>query len=460
MNDCKTILFVSSRSDISGGENYLLSVMRYLDRCRFKPLVILPGGGKFHHALTQLSVASEIIEVDYNGILQQRPWYKLLEGTDRRVNRIVEIIRANNVRLVHTNSNKILDGAFAARLACVPHLYLAHIEYQPNMPIFERVPLRPATFAELMDELSDRIVAVSEGVAQALCPPLDRQRVRVIHNGLEIERLDKAATAQVRHLRKEIGADDGALLVTAVGRIHPDKGFDNLLTAASQVIFQQSVDAHFLIVGAEDDRTYALRLRKLAQELGIESRLHFLGFRDDVPAILLQSDVFVLSSQREGHPFVLLEAMASGCATVATRCNGVADTVTDGITALLVNIGDSVGLANAIGRLAQDENFRTEMGRAGCAHVRSCFTARSCVESLMAVYDEILDSPRRATNPIGLDLFLRTVHEIGALGLRVEELERRMRQVEHLTHWVRQSPIYRSARKVNRWIRGAGEEGQ
>jgi glycosyltransferase involved in cell wall biosynthesis len=459
MNDPKTILIVSSRTDIAGGENYLLSVMRHLDRHRFEPLVVLPGIGKFHHALKNLSVASEIVEVDYNGILQQGPWYKLLEGADRRINRIVEIIRANNVSLVHTNSNKILDGAFAARIADVPHLYLAHIEYQPNLPIFERIPLQPSSFAELIGGLSDGIIAVSEGVARALCPPLDRSRIRVICNGLEFDHLDEAAVVGAGNLRDEIGVDEKSLLVTAVGRVHPDKGFDCLLEAAAQVIFQQSINAHFLIAGAEDDRMYAGRLREQMKELKLDRQVHFLGFRDDVPRILSQSDVFVLSSRREGHPYVLLEAMASGCASVATRCNGVEDTVADGQTALLVNIGDITGLANAIGRLARDGKFRRDMASAGRAGVRARFAAKTSVESLMDVYEEILGSPRGMASSIGIDLFLRAVHEIGGLGLKVAELERRVRQVEHLTHWVRQSPIYKSARQVKRWIRGAVDEG-
>jgi len=459
MNDCKTILFISSRSDIAGGENYLLSVMRHLDRRRFEPLVLLPGTGKFHTALQSLSVATEIVEVDYNGIIQPIPWYKLLEGTDRRIKRIIEIIRANDVRLVHTNSNKILDGAFAARLADVPHLYVAHIEYQPNMPIFERVPLQSATFAELMGGVSSGIVAVSEGVARSLCPPLPRERIQVIHNGLELDLLDQAAAKGSRNLREEIGISNHSLLVTAVGRIHADKGFDCLLRAAGQVIQKELIDAHFVIAGAEDDREYAAQLRVQAKGMGIDPHVHFLGFCDDVPSILVQTDVFVLSSRREGHPYALLEAMASGCASVATRCAGVEDTVVDGRTAMLVDIGDARAMANAIMRLAKDQKLRADMARAARQDIRSRFEAQTCVESLMVVYDDILASARPLASSVGVDLFLRAVHEIGSLGLKVEELNQRVRQVEHLTRWVRQSPIYRSARQVNRWIRGVADEG-
>src|SRR5258706_5153178 len=160
------------------------------------------------------------------------------------------------------------------------------------MPIFERVPMQAGTFAEIMGALSTGIVAVSDGVANALCPPLPRERVQVIHNGLEFDLLDKAAANATGNIRDDIGLKENSLLVTAVGRIHADKGFDCLLTAAAQVIQQESIDAHFVIAGGEDDRGYAARLREQAQDMGIESSIHFLGFRDDVPRILAQTEIF------------------------------------------------------------------------------------------------------------------------------------------------------------------------
>jgi hypothetical protein len=108
--------------------------------------------------------------------------------------------------------------------------------------------------------------------------------------------------------------------------------------------------------------------------------------------------------------------------------------------------------------LAKDNKFRGEMAIAAREDIRSRFTARTCVESLMAVYDQILTVPQTTASSIGVDLFLRAVHEIGDLGLKVAELEQRVRQVEHLTRWVRQSPVYRSARQVKRWLRATKDE--
>jgi hypothetical protein len=137
----------------------------------------------------------------------------------------------------------------------------------------------------------------------------------------------------------------------------------------------------------------------------------------------------------------------------------VEDTVVEGKTALLVEIEDVPGMANAIARLARDKTARGDIARAAREDIRSRFEARTCVDLLMTAYDNILASYQPTTSSIGVDLFLRAVHEIGSLGLKVTELENRLRQVEHLASWVRESPVYRSARQVNRWIRGAKAEG-
>src|SRR5262249_11243049 len=136
----RKILFVASRSDIAGGEVYLLNVMRHLDRTRFQPLVVVPGAGTFSQALAKCGVETCIVEADYGWLRPPKAWYQFLNGLDDRVRRFRGLIEDHGIALVHTNSNMILEGALAARLQGIPHVYLAHIEFQPNMPIFERLP--------------------------------------------------------------------------------------------------------------------------------------------------------------------------------------------------------------------------------------------------------------------------------------------------------------------------------
>jgi glycosyltransferase involved in cell wall biosynthesis len=447
------VLFVASRSDIAGGEVYLLNVMRHLDRSRFQPLIAVPGEGSFSEALAQDRVETIVMDADYGWLRPPTAWYRFLNGFDDRVRRFRGLIRDRGIDLVHTNSNMILEGALAARSEGVHHLYLAHIEFQPNMPIYERVPISRASFARLMGELSSRVIAVSRGVASALVPPLSPELVRVILNGLDFEEYDRVAQLGRGELRRELGLPPDALLIASVGRLHPDKGNDILVRCAAEVVRQaKPKEVHFFHAGEDDDKPFANEIRGRVKDLGLENQFHFLGRRSDVPRLLTESDIFVLSSRREGHPFVLLEAMAGGCACVATRCAGVEDTVKDRETALLVEIEDSSAMAAAVVELVRDGELRKRFGTAARKEVRTCHDAKASVATLMSEYEEILSTSPPTAGSVAVDLFVRAAHELGSLGAKVTEMEERLRQLEHLAQNLRSNPIYTSARRVKRWF--------
>lgn len=452
----KTILFVASRSDIAGGEVYLLNVMRHLDRRRFLPLVVVPGEGPFYRALQELKVPAVVVAADYGWLAPPTPWYGLMSSLPLRVARLRQLIRETDISLVHTNSNQILEGALAARLSGVHHVHMAQVEFQPNIPLYERFPIDPPSFASLMGELSTRVIAVSNQVYETLCPPLPKEQVKLIYNGVDFELLDSRAHANGHSVRDELGVADDSLLITGIGRLTSDKGFDCLIRAFGAVLKQDSVNARLVIVGGEEDRSYAEGLRNQVIQGGTENHVQFLGFRSDIPRILAETDVFALSSRREGHPFVLLEAMGSGCASVATRCGGVEDTVKDHETGLLVGIDDSAEMARALSVLARDKELRHRIGSAGKKEVRARFDAKESVRQLMHAYDEVLLSPKPVVGSVAVDMFLRAAHEVGNLGLKVTELEERLRQVEHLAQSVRQNFIFNAARRVKRWLRSNG----
>lgn len=441
------ILIVASRAGIAGGENYLLTTLKYLDRSKFLPIVWLPGDGPFREALDKVGVESIVDPADYGWLKPSQAWYRFGGQFSDRVRRLAEVIRERDIRLVHTNSNQILEGALASRLAGVPHLYLAHIDFQANLPIYKRVPLAPASFAKLMGGLSEGIVAVSHHVARGLCPPLDRGRLTVIHNGIETARFDAALAERDRDLRRELQLPEDALLVIAAGRITEDKGFDILLEAAARVVASHP-SAHFLIAGNNESRDYQTLLERRRAELGLDQRVHFLGQRSDLPRVLAQSDVFLLTSRREGHPYVLLEAMACECAAVASRCGGVDETVVEGETGYVVEIGDVDATADRVSRLLADANLRQAQGQAGRRRVASHFNARQTAESLFAKYDELLSAPAPVPGAPGVDLFLQATDEIAYLGNKVCELDERLKKAERVLGLFSQNSFGRVWRRL------------
>lgn len=441
------ILIISSRADIAGGENYLLSCFRYLDRSRYHPIVWLPGDGAFRAALEQAEVEYVIEPVDYGWLKPPRPWYEFLSGLPGRVRRIANLIREREIQIVHTNSNMILEGALAARISGVLHLFLAHIDFQSNLPVYQRLPLDADSFARLMDDLSAGILAVSGYVRDTLCPPLSRERVTVVNNGLEMACYDAALATRDVSLRQSLGLADDAIIVVAAGRVTEDKGFDLLIEAAGQLC-----PAHpktvFLLCGSVESPDYQSALLQRIEQLGLEDCVRLLGRRDDLPTVMVQSDVFVLSSRREGHPYVLLEAMACNLPAVATRCGGVDETVVEGETGFVVPIGSAQALAERLSPLVVDAELRMRMGQAAGRHVREHFTAAQTAQGLFDMYEHLLAQPAPIAGSYSVDLLLQAAEEYGYLGERLTALEERIKKTERAAELLLDNPFMRLMRRV------------
>lgn len=441
------ILIIASRSDIAGGENYLLSCLKYMNRNRYYPIVWLPGDGVFRAALEKAGVEYMIEPVNYGWLKPPKPWYGFLSNLPGRMRRIADLIRERDIQLVHTNSNMILEGALAAKVTGVPHLYLAHIDFQPNLPVYQRFPLDATSFARLMDDLSEGIIAVSHHVARSLCPPLNPDRIRVVHNGLEFEKFDQALAQRDGSLRRELGLPDDASLITAAGRLTEDKGFDILLEAAA-IVHGVHPDAHFLIAGGAESPDYQRQLSERIEHLDLGAHVHFLGLRKDLPRVLAESDIFLLTSRREGHPYVLLEAMACECAVVASRCGGVDETLIEEETGFVVEIGDVASTAERLDRLLSDPGLRTAMAHKGRERVKNSFTARQTADGLFEMYDELLSRPALQPGSYAIDLFLQTASEIGCLGEKVTDMEERLKKAERAAQLLLDNPLARFARRI------------
>jgi glycosyltransferase involved in cell wall biosynthesis len=447
----KTLLYIaSSASAGGGGEVYLLSVFRHLDRSRFTPIVLLPGEGSLRAPLEALDVEVVVIESKYGWIKPTRAWYSFLAAYPGRVEQILALIQTRNIDLVHTNSSTRLEGALAARLAGVPNIHVAHTRFQPEQPLLQRFPLTREAYAQLLGDLSAHIVAVSRTVANELVPPLREQYVSVIHNGLDWREFDLAMAGADR-LRAELGLAADSLLITAVGRIDAEKGFDTFIAAAGEIAARLP-NTHFLLVGGGDDPVYERWLIELASSSSLSGRVHFLGYREDVPRIFAASDVFVLSSQFEGGPYVLVEAFAARCPAVATRCGGfVEEIVLPGQTGELVNVGDVAAMAAAIFAVVSNPE-RKAMGEAGRRLVQESFDAKTTVGELMAVYRRVLDMPRLAAGSPAVSLFLHGIKELSDLGAQVVAQEERLTRLEGETQFMRMRGIRHLWRSLRVWI--------
>jgi glycosyltransferase involved in cell wall biosynthesis len=207
--------------------------------------------------------------------------------------------------------------------------------------------------------LSDRLVCVSQAMAEELKAryPRARPRVRVAQNGVDEDFFA---------LRRN-PPDDGALRLAAAGSLIPRKGFDLLIEALARARVQQKLR---LRIAGEGPQRRALEA--LAERLGVRERIEFAGALAPaaMPAFFAAADAFVLPSRAEGRPNVVLEALASGLPVISAELPGISDLVQPGMHGWLFAVDSSEALARALEAAAADPERLQAYARAARAHAR------------------------------------------------------------------------------------------
>jgi glycosyltransferase involved in cell wall biosynthesis len=227
-----------------------------------------------------------------------------------------------------------------------------------------------------------RIIAVSEDEAQSIRAAgiVPEERLRVVANGIDARPFREARAAS----REALGLRDDAPLFFCAGLLNLAKGQDLLLEALALPGLERAQ----LLLAGEGEMRAQLEARSAA--LGLGARVHLLGFRPDVPALLAAADVYVLPSRWEGLPYVLLEAMASARPVVATPVDGARELVARAGCGLLARAISPAALAEplrALLALAPEE--RARLGRAGRECVEQHYTLERMLERTLAVYREL-----------------------------------------------------------------------
>ncbi len=204
-----------------------------------------------------------------------------------------------------------------------------------------------------------------------------RDQVHFVGNGIAVDRFPVAPAPR---------ASERPVVITCVARLEPVKNHELVLEAAHRLV-ERGVAFEIRLVG-NGPRRAALEAR--AAELGLGGHVRFLGYRDDIPALLAGSDIGVLTSLKEGIPRAALESMAVGLPMVATRVNGTREVVRHGDTGFLVEVHDARALAEALERLARDPALRARMGERGREVVRTEFDESVIVRRLERMYRECL----------------------------------------------------------------------
>lgn len=386
------VLRVVARLNIGGPAIHVVNLTAHLDRARYESLLVTgtenPGEGTMiDYALAHGVEPVVVPEIVGEASFRRRDMVAL-----RKVYRLIRDFRPH---IVHTHTAKAgFVGRVAARLAGVPvvvHTYHGHVLHGYYSPLKTWL-LRKMEWA--LAYLSDRLVAVSEHVKQDLVRygVARAEKIAVVPLGFELQPFLEARVWK-GHFRRELGLGESARLVGIVGRIFPIKNHRLFLEAAARLARQDPL-VHFVVVG---DGILRPEMEQFAAEIGIRDRVHFTGWRRDLPRIYADLDVLVISSNNEGTPVSAIEAMAAGVPVVATRVGGLPDVVQEGVTGYLVPPRDPDALAGAIAAVLQDPERAARMGEAGRAVAQERYSLERLVADMDALYQQLL----RAKGVIG-----------------------------------------------------------
>ena len=364
------LLMIITRGDEAGGAQiHVRDLCQGLVSAGHEVHVVSGSGGMLTGALESMGISYRICP----SLLREiHPVRDIRAVADLR--RIIRDVRPD---LVCTHSTKAgIIGRVAARLSGVPSIFTAH-----GWAFVNAVPQPQRSIYRFLERfaapLASRVICVSEhdrtvGIATGM----SARRLVTIHNGLPDESV----------VNRDLRQSSDPLRAIMVARFAVPKDHRTVIAALR--------DVPGVILDLVGDGPEMPAVQQYVNELGLGDRVNFLGNRDDVPAILARSDIFVLSSDREGFPLSTLEAMRAGLPVVISKVGGAPEAVVPNRTGFLVAARDVAGFRDALNLLANDPERRRAMGRAGRARFDTEYSFPTMLAETLAVYEAVLAERR------------------------------------------------------------------
>lgn len=366
------VLNILTDSNIGGAGRYLINYLKYRDQSCYDVRVVLPRGSLLLPEMQALDIP--VIECD--GIAEKSfSW--------EAIGKLKQIIRAEKPDIVHTHGS--LSGRIAARQAGARVVYTRHCAFP--VPSYQKKGPGHWLGGFINSHYADQIIAVSPAAAENLTDSgVPERKITVMMNGAEP--LSPSSPEDQAALRNKLKIPEGVFTAGILARLEPYKGHRLLLEAAKELM-DQGRDFRFLIGGsgsAESDIAWGI------EALGLQEKVLFLGFVQDVPGVLSILDVQLNCSYgTETSSIALIEGMSLGLASVASDYGGNPWLVDDGVTGLLFESRNSHSLAEQIARLMDDPALLADLRKNAKAAYLARFTGEIFAGNIESVYRKTMD---------------------------------------------------------------------
>ena len=366
-NKVKTILFFSTSSGPGGAEQVISNLVASLDPAKYRWVLCVFRPGWLQERSQGRGLPTYVIPT--HGIADWRCAF-----------RFRDLLKDEHVDLIHAHEfDANVQGAAVAAHLGIPLVATVHGKHYFWEKFRRRLAYRWVSSRATM-------VAVSEDLKRFIVEKvgISSGRITVLYNGVDVPA--SPALADIDACRKEMNLPDTDRVVGVVGNLYPVKGHQYLIDAIPAVL-EEFPDTSFVFAGRGQ---LEADLKQQVNRLGLDTRVHFLGLRQDIPRILALLDVFVLPSLSEGLSMAILESMMAGKPVIATRVGGNPEIVLDGETGFLVPPKDSHALAESLIALLKDRDLAIQFGEKGKRRAERQFSLQTMVGAYQSLYDECL----------------------------------------------------------------------
>jgi glycosyltransferase involved in cell wall biosynthesis len=373
-------LHVIDSLGLGGAQSVLINLVRYADRSLFElEVATMSGRGVYWNCVQALGIP--VRSLSFSRVVPVYVPSMILMCLRRRYD------------IVHTH----LLGANAI---AKPLAALCGAKIRINHDHCNDKALDPKRWVPVADRISNRfsthVIAVSESTRNYLVQQehMLPERVTTIHNGIDLE-LFHPRREQRAAARQRLALPADAFIIAGIGRLSYQKNFSLFIDVAAAVLAERPT-AYFVIAGTGPEEQ---QLRDRAARLGIDQRLRFLGYVNDMPEFYPAVDALLLTSRYEGLPITILEAMATGTTIVSSMLDGVAEIMHDGEDGALVASSDVDGFMRRLCELIDHPDIAARRAIAALHKVRTGFSAQSVAKAVEDVYLKCLSQiavPQRA----------------------------------------------------------------
>lgn len=401
----KNILVLDTGKEWGGGTNSLLELLKRIDKSKYRFTVLFYNN---YRKGNESDIKTEIGKLGIDFLLLEQKKQPVASKTLKEAARaifffsaklkryfvflvdyyfrilpnaknIADILKRQNINLFYMNNqpSSNLEGIIAARAANIPCIQHSRIGAELN-----RVEVNA------VNNWLTKMICVSEGVQDCFIKQgVNGSKCKVVYNGISPDARPKTSVSEIR---KMWGIGDDEILIGTVGSLIKRKRVNDLIEALAKIyerVNGQGSRVKCMVVGDGPEKD---NLQRQVSKLGLQDKVIFTGFQTDAISYINAMDIFVLPSENEGLPRVILEAMLMAKPVVACNITGPSELVINGETGFLIPVKNPQALADAVLKLIASGDTRNQMGAKGKERVLERFSMGRYMEGVSNIFEEVL----------------------------------------------------------------------